>query len=85
MSIEAAKAEGILINYFIAEGRYEKEVINFVNHNKISLLVHEVNYGDARSANRDLLFLRSLRHRVACTVEIVSTKKTTSSKNERNI
>jgi len=83
LSIEAAKAKGVLINYFIAEGKYEEEVINFVNHNKTSLLVHEVNDRDARSANRDQAFLHSLRHRIACTVEIVSTKKTTISKNER--
>ncbi len=81
--IEAAKAEGILINYFIAEGRYEEEVINFVNHNKISLLVHEANDEDARSAYKDQVYLRSLQHRIACTVEIVSTKKPNISKNKR--
>ncbi len=81
--IEAAKAEGILINYFIAEGRYEEEVINFVNHNKISLLVHEANLEDTRSANKDLIYLRLLQHRITCSVEIVSTKKPNISKNER--
>jgi len=83
LSVEAAKAEGILINYFIAEGKYEEEVINFVNQNRISLLVHEANDGETRPAGREPFFLRSLRHRISCTVEIVSTKKSTSSKNER--
>ncbi len=76
LSIEAAKTEGIRINYFIAEGKYEEEVINFINHNKILLLVHEANDRDTRSTHRDQVFLRTLRHRIACTVEIVSTKKT---------
>jgi nucleotide-binding universal stress UspA family protein len=84
LSIEAAKAEGIRINYYIAEGKYEEEIINFINHNKTLLLVHEANDRDARSAHRDQIFLRSLRHRIACTVEIVSTKKPNISKNERN-
>lgn len=81
--IEAAKVEGIQINYFIAEGIYENEVIQFVNNNKISLLVYGANDGDARAANKDLDFLCSLRHRIACPVEVVSPKKTNSSKGER--
>lgn len=81
--IEAAKVEGIQINYFITEGIYENEVIQFVNNNKISLLVYGSNDGDMRAASKDLEFLRSLRHRIACTVEVVSPKKTMSSKEER--
>ena len=74
--IETAKAEGIVINYFIAEGNYEDEVINFVSHNEIALLVHEANERGTRSDKRDVSSLRSLRHRIACTVEVVAPKKT---------
>jgi nucleotide-binding universal stress UspA family protein len=74
--IETAKAEGIDINYFIAEGNYEDEVINFVSHNKIDLLVHEANERGARSERSEASSLRSLRHRIACTVEVVAPKKT---------
>ncbi|MFH0782847.1 MAG: universal stress protein [Pseudomonadota bacterium] len=80
--IEAAKAQGIQINYFITEGIYEDEVIHFVNHNKISLLVYDANDGDTRAANSDLVFLRSLRHRIACRVEVVSAKKIKNKKGE---
>ena len=83
LTIEAAKFEGIQINYFITEGNYEEEVIHFVNHNKISLLVHEANDGDTRAALRDDTFIGSLRHRIACTVEVVSPKKIHRANEER--
>ena len=73
--IEAAKAEGVVINYFITEGSYEDEVITFVNHNKIALLVHETSESDARSTSRDLASLRSLRYRLTCKMEIVAPMK----------
>ena len=76
--IESAKAEGFKINYFVAEGNYEDQVISFVNHNKITLLVHELNEGDARSADKEFAALRSIRHRISCRVEVVAPKKTYS-------
>ena len=80
--IEAAKAEDVKINYFTTEGEYAQEVIDFVNNNKISLLIHEADDTKIRSAKREQVFLSSLRHRVSCTVEIVFTKKNID-KNER--
>ncbi|MDP3480397.1 MAG: universal stress protein [Desulfoprunum sp.] len=75
--IEAAKSENITINYFIAEGNYDDEVINFVNNNKITLLVHETPEGDTRPAGNELAAsLGSLRHRIACKMEVVAPKKT---------
>ncbi len=76
--IEAAKAEGVQINYFITEGEYAQEVISFVNNNKISLLIHEADDKKARSTDKELLFVRSFRHKISCTVEIVFTKKNTA-------
>ncbi len=74
--IEAAKSEGITINYFIAEGNYDDEVINFINHNKITLLVHETPESNTRPAsNERAASLRSLRHRIACKMEVVAPKK----------
>ena len=71
---EAAKSEGISINYFIAEGNYDDEVITFINHNKITLLVHETPEGDTRSAGKESAIC-SLRHRIACKMEVVAPKK----------
>jgi nucleotide-binding universal stress UspA family protein len=74
--IEAAKAEGIKVNYYISEGNYEDEVISFINNNKITLLVYETLEGDMRPAIKEsTAALRSLRHRVACTIEVVAPKK----------
>ena len=73
--IETAKAEGITINYFLTEGTYEDEVINFVNNHKIALLVLEHIDGDARSASKDSASLRALRHRLTCKMEVVAPMK----------
>lgn len=70
--LETAQGEGITINYFMTEGSYEDAVIDFVNHHKIALLVHETRGRDARSAAREAVVLRALRHRLHCTVEVVA-------------
>lgn len=75
LQIEVAKAEGIRINYFVTEGSYEDEVIDFVRNNRITLLVCEVCEGDVRGMERELASLRSIRHRVTCRVETVFPKK----------
>jgi hypothetical protein len=76
--METAQSEGITINFFITEGNYEDEVIKFVNHNKISLLVHETCEGDCGTAGGETdSALRTLRHRIGCKMEIVAPKKHT--------
>ena len=77
LMLEAIKAEGIRINYFVTEGSYEEEVIAFVLNNRVTLLVYEATDGDARCADRDSLSLRSIRHRISCRVEVVAPKKHT--------
>lgn len=76
LQLASAKAEGIAINYFMTEGTYAEEVINFVNHHKIALLVHETGGRDARSAARDAVALRALRHRLTCKMEVVAPIRT---------
>ncbi|MDD2464453.1 MAG: universal stress protein [Desulfobulbus sp.] len=76
--LETAKAEGITINYFMTEGAYEDEVINFVNHHKIALLVYETRGRDARSTAKDAVALRALRHRLKCKMEVVAPIKIAS-------
>lgn len=75
LHIEAAKTEGLTINYFIAEGDYEDEVIDFIKQHKISLFVCQKNYGEKRSIDREMASLRSLQHRIACRMEIVVPKR----------
>ncbi|WP_457576703.1 universal stress protein [Desulfomarina sp.] len=73
--IEKAKSENIIINFFLAEGNYEQEIMTFINHYKITLLAHETNVNDRDARVRDTRFLRSLRSQLSCAVEIVVPRK----------
>jgi nucleotide-binding universal stress UspA family protein len=73
--IELAKSEGVRIDYFISEGEYEEEVIQFVDHNKITLLVAEVTEGENRHTDRGFTPIRKILHRIKCRVELVSPRK----------
>jgi nucleotide-binding universal stress UspA family protein len=73
--IELAKSEGIRIEYFISEGNYEDEVIQFVGHNKITLLVAESTGRENRHTDRGLAAIRKILHRIPCRVELVSPRK----------
>ncbi len=75
LHIEQAKAEGIIINFFLTEGKYEDEVIRFANHKRITLVMHEAQQGDERSLQGESASLQSLRHRITCKVEVVAPKK----------
>jgi hypothetical protein len=69
--IEAAKSENIHIDYFISEGKYEEEVIRFIDQNKITLLIVESPAGDHREPHS----IDSLRHRTTCRMEVISLRK----------
>ncbi|EPR44264.1 UspA domain-containing protein [Desulfovibrio sp. X2] len=74
--IETAKAEGAQIDYFVTEGVYAEEVIRFIEHNRITLLIAEGSEGSDGRADRDAAALRKILHRVSCRVEIVTPRKT---------
>lgn len=73
--IELAKSEGIPIDYFISEGKYEDEVIQFVDQNKITLLVAELPDAELRRTDGGDAAIHKIRHRVRCRVELVSPRK----------
>lgn len=73
--IEIAKSEGIAIDYFVSEGKYEDEVIRFVDQNRITLLVAELPDGERRHSGRGDPCLHKIRHRVTCRMELVSPRK----------
>jgi hypothetical protein len=73
--IEAAKSENIHIDYFISEGKYEEEVIQFIDQNKITLLIVESPEGENRTIDRELYPIDSLRHRTTCRMEVISLRK----------
>jgi K+-sensing histidine kinase KdpD len=72
--IEAAKAEGVRIEYFEAKGVFEEEVIRFAESHHITLLVVEI----GQTEN-----LQKIRHRIACRVELVTPKWNRNSKAAR--
>ncbi|MDY0040894.1 MAG: universal stress protein [Desulforhabdus sp.] len=74
--IELAKSEGIPIDYFISDGKFEDEVVQFADLNKITLLVAEFPDGDHRHPAREEVAIHKIRHRVRCRVELVSPRET---------
>lgn len=75
LMIELAESEGIRIEYFISEGNYEEEVIRFIDHNKITLLVAECAEGERRNTDRGMQAVRKILHRIKCRVELVSQRR----------
>jgi len=75
LRIKTAKSQGIPIDYFITEGQYEEEIVRFVNHYRITLLVYELNYRELNSTEKGTLSLQAIRHRIACKVETVAPRK----------
>jgi K+-sensing histidine kinase KdpD len=73
--IELAKSEGVSVDYFVAEGNYEEEVIRFVEQNRITLLVAESPDEDNSNSERDMSQIRRISHRISCRVELVSQRK----------
>jgi nucleotide-binding universal stress UspA family protein len=75
--IEKARSEGTPVDYYIIYGEYEKELINFIHENKITMLIlgdpadHEADRADFTA------FLEKIRHRVDCCIEIVHEKNLT--------
>jgi len=72
--IEGARSEGIAVDYYLAYGSYETELVKFVQENKITLLVVEAPSGKEKSAERFSEFLEKIRHRLNCRIEIVHQK-----------
>jgi nucleotide-binding universal stress UspA family protein len=77
LRIETAKAQGIRVDYFITDGRYEDEIVRFVNKYRITLLVYQLRDGESGSTEKAGWSLQAIRHRIACKVEIVAPRKRT--------
>jgi nucleotide-binding universal stress UspA family protein len=76
--IQAARADSIRIEYFVTEGEFEEEVIRFVEHNKISILVVEPGSWETKSSEnpeKGLGPIQEILYRISCRVEMVSPKK----------
>ncbi len=83
LRVENAKAQGIRIDFYVAEGSFEEEIVRFVSGSRITLLVYELRDRDLRAADRETLSLKAIRHRIACKVETVVPRKQTIQTQER--
>jgi nucleotide-binding universal stress UspA family protein len=80
--IEEARADDITVEYYVAYGHFENELVSFVRKNKISLLVLEsLPERDALHGGGKAL-LDKIRHRIDCLIEVVNEKSETSERKE---
>ena len=75
LMIEKARSSGVNVNYHIAYGNFEAEVIRFVAEKKITLLILGLPYGDSESSVEFNNALYGIRQSVRCAIELVRRKK----------
>ena len=79
--IEEARSDGIPVECYVACGHFEKEVVSFVEENRITLMVvespHKKIPGDESGD-----FLNKIRHRIECPIEVVNEKSEWSNRKE---
>ncbi len=72
--IEQARSQAVSVDYHIAFGSYEGELVRFIRETKIDIMVliapHLVTPGRRQKA----ISLESVRHRVNCRIELVYEK-----------
>ncbi|MFP5240309.1 MAG: universal stress protein [Acidobacteriota bacterium] len=73
--IESAKAAGANVDLFVAEGRYERELIGAAGQLKTTLLVAAAAGGDGEGGEREAELLGTILNGVDCRVELVSPKR----------
>lgn len=73
--IESAKAAGANVDLFVAEGRYERELIDAAGQLKTTLLVAAAAGGDGEGGEREAELLGKILNGVDCRVELVSPKR----------
>jgi hypothetical protein len=82
--IEDGRSEGIAVDYYLAYGNYESELVSFVQENQITLLVVELPAEQGYSSEVFKDFLEKIRHRINCRIEVVHEKTEISERKEYN-
>ena len=72
--IEQGRAEGIAVDYFIAHGKFDKELVQFIKDNKTTMLVVGLPLDPDVSSGNPREFIEKLRHRIHCRIEVVQEK-----------
>ena len=73
--IAAAKQAGANVELFVAEGRFDRELINAAGQLKTTLLVASAAGGEEQGGEREAEILGRILNGVDCRVELVSPKK----------
>jgi hypothetical protein len=73
--IESAKSAGANVDLFVAEGRYDQELIDAAQQLKTTLLVAAAAGGGDQGGERESDVLGRILNGVDCRVELVSPKK----------
>jgi nucleotide-binding universal stress UspA family protein len=79
--IEEARSDGITVEYYVAYGQFENELVSFVHEKKITLLVVE-SPPEKDSIDGAKGMLEKIRHRIDCLIEVVNEKPETSNRKE---
>jgi nucleotide-binding universal stress UspA family protein len=70
--IAQARSEGVQVEYYVAYGSYEGELVRFVKENKMSMLIIDWPACEKTAAGNDIL--ENIRHQIDCRVEVVQKK-----------
>lgn len=73
--IQSAKSAGASVDLFVAEGRYDQELIDAAGQLKTTLLVAAAAGGDDQGGERESELLGRILNGVDCRVELVSPKR----------
>jgi len=69
--IDQARSEGLHVEYYMAHGSYESELIRFVKENKMSMLIIDWPTCEKGAAGNAKDILEKIRHQIDCRVEVV--------------
>ena len=75
--IEHARAQGVSVEYHIANGNYEDELVKFIREAKVDILVLAAPHLLRRGRKDRESSISSIRHRVNCRIELVYEKPET--------
>jgi nucleotide-binding universal stress UspA family protein len=75
--IEHARAQGVPVEYHIANGNYEDELVKFIREAKVDILVLAAPHLLRRGRRNRESSISSIRHRVNCRIELVYEKPET--------
>jgi nucleotide-binding universal stress UspA family protein len=72
--IEEGRSEGITVDYFVAYGKFDVEIVKFIKENRITMLVVGMPADQKGSSGSFAELLEKVRHRIDCRIEIVHEK-----------